>query len=184
VTCGEDHDRSDRPTRGPVAQGTSRDVTRHDLGQQSLDAPTHRAAFPRPSSHRPRTATRSGARCNAGSAARTNDLAPRRAPSTLTLPREATRPPPPGRDRRTANSAALLTRPPPAALDPGASVDPGAGSTAGHGLPPSTRRSSSSELNNRDQQPTRVEPGAHTFPSPNVKHHLGQKRQASGGTRQ
>ena len=38
---------------------------------------------------------------------------------------------------------------------------------------------SRTEINN---QPA-WNPGAHTFPSPNVKHHLGQKRQASPGTK-
>jgi hypothetical protein len=43
-------------------------------------------------------------------AARTNNLAPRPAPSTLTPPQETTRPPHPGHDRRTANSVALPLR--------------------------------------------------------------------------
>jgi hypothetical protein len=56
------------------------------------------------------TATRNRARCSARGATSTNNLAPRPAPSTLTTPRQATRPPPPGHDHRTTNSAALLPR--------------------------------------------------------------------------
>jgi hypothetical protein len=39
MMCRKDRDGSDRPTRGPVASPTSRDLTRHDPGRQSLDAP-------------------------------------------------------------------------------------------------------------------------------------------------
>ena len=67
---------------------------------------------------------------------------------------------PTGRPLQPQGCYASLTRPPygrPLALEPLSTL--AAGSTAGHGLPPSTRHPSSSELNNRDQQPTRVEPG-------------------------
>jgi hypothetical protein len=60
----------------------------------------------------------------------------------------------------------------------GGALDPGHGLPSPH-APPQLTRTRESEINN---QPA-WNPRAHTFPSPNVKHHLGQKRQATGGTR-
>jgi hypothetical protein len=93
---------------------------------------------------------------------------------------------PPGRPLQPQGCYASLTRPPvgrPLTLEPLSTL--AAGSTAGHGLPLSTRHPSHpnprTEINNHPDVRGTEDP---TFPSPNVKHHLGQKRQASGGTRQ
>jgi hypothetical protein len=79
---------------------------------------------------------------------------------------------------------ASLTRPPfgqPLPLEPLSTL--AAGSRAGHGLPPPRAAPAHPNPTSKTNNQPAWNPGDHTFPSPNVKHHLGQKRQASPGTR-
>ena len=83
-----------------------------------------------------------------------------------------------GRPLQPPGCYASLTRPPTAALDPGASTDPAPGSPRGRSPPAPTH--APTELTPNPGRPWTTPP---TFPSPNVKQHPGLKRQASGGTR-